>query len=429
MMLCSFFFWRWVYPRVGGETERAHLRQVFDAGLSPRGRGNLGRFLASTTLIGSIPAWAGKPCRKPSQSLTFKVYPRVGGETIGRGENERSTMGLSPRGRGNRWPRRALEDHRRSIPAWAGKPGAVRRRTTAPEVYPRVGGETFSRMITRTWDDGLSPRGRGNPLAQRLRDSRAGSIPAWAGKPKAVMGSTLSRPVYPRVGGETCHAPACAAWRMGLSPRGRGNRGAGDGTTTFNGSIPAWAGKPPTGPGSESQAAVYPRVGGETHVRIRQWPYDEGLSPRGRGNLIDGPLGGLDIRSIPAWAGKPSPTPGTGSPVAVYPRVGGETRQGQAGYVRQLGLSPRGRGNRDGEHVARGVGRSIPAWAGKPACGPIRWPSARVYPRVGGETGGGRARERRLEGLSPRGRGNPGADDDLEDALGSIPAWAGKPKL
>ena len=114
-------------------------------------------------------------------------------------------------------------------------------------------------------------------------------------------------------------------------------------------------------------------------------------------------------------------------PPTVYPRVGGETPSDRRMSWRTSGLSPRGRGNHEGRGHRYPVGRSIPAWAGKPGvlygC---RLPSA-VYPRVGGET------DRRVislpisVGLSPRGRGNPKPERPQHRMLGSIPAWAGKP--
>ena len=71
---------------------------------------------------GSIPAWAGKPMASNPNGLLIRVYPRVGGETSCRCSMRAWAAGLSPRGRGNpRLPRRSrlLQG---SIPAWAGKP-------------------------------------------------------------------------------------------------------------------------------------------------------------------------------------------------------------------------------------------------------------------------------------------------------------------
>ena len=50
-----------VYPRVGGATGQHRRGQTYDAGLSPRGRGNPPRFHGRGAAMRSIPAWAGQP--------------------------------------------------------------------------------------------------------------------------------------------------------------------------------------------------------------------------------------------------------------------------------------------------------------------------------------------------------------------------------
>ena len=50
-----------------------------------------------------------------------------------------------------------------------------------------------------------------------------------------------------------------------------------------------------------------------------------GLSPRGRGNLLDCSEHRRRARSIPAWAGEPFSVPTYAKPQPVYPRVGGGT--------------------------------------------------------------------------------------------------------
>ena len=52
---------------------------------------------------------------------------------------------------------------RRSIPAWAGKPRRTTWRSRRSRVYPRVGGETWTKNANVKAKAGLSPRGRGNP--------------------------------------------------------------------------------------------------------------------------------------------------------------------------------------------------------------------------------------------------------------------------
>ena len=92
-----------------------------------------------------------------------RVYPRVGGETTGNASGVGGEMPL--------------------------------------EVYPRVGGETSRRARWPACSEGLSPRGRGNPLAALSSRVRAGLSPRGRGNPQTVL----------------------AAKGGGLSPRGRGN--------------------------------------------------------------------------------------------------------------------------------------------------------------------------------------------------------------
>ena len=107
--------------------------------------------------------------------------------------------------------------------------------------------------------------------------------------------------------------------------------------------------------------------------------------------------------------------------------MGGETSMRNSLTNVKRGLSPRGRGNRDGRQRPFDAARSIPAWAGKPSLLLLLDERERVYPRVGGETAGCRPSPARGAGLSPRGRGNPTPLIVCNPNSGSIPAWAGKP--
>ena len=172
----------WVYPRVGGETISSRSMVHSTHGLSPRGRGNLIGGRRNCFRWRSIPAWAGKPRSTRSATSTTTVYPRVGGET--------SIMALPLRfGYG-------------SIPAWAGNPRHLPAR----------------RYVHRS-----IPRGRGNLSSVSVPPAVAGSIPAWAGKPRPSSPKPAVGVVYPRVGGETDNKTHVVAEVEGLSPRGRGN--------------------------------------------------------------------------------------------------------------------------------------------------------------------------------------------------------------
>ena len=208
------------------------------------------------------------------------------------------------------------------------------------------------------------------------------------------------------MGGGTFASEQAAGKLQGLSPRGRGNRQRLSPSLSSKRSIPAWAGEPHFAGAAFAPYEVYPRVGGGTPDHREFCVVHKGLSPRGRGNLVTSAGLALVPRSIPAWAGEPISASIPISSPRVYPRVGGGTRAFRLRRDGVEGLSPRGRGNpRPGVTLQCSKG-SIPAWAGEP----IRtWVSSlimAVYPRVGGGTVSIPRSIKVQSGLSPRGRGN-----------------------
>ena len=69
-----------------------------------------------------------------------------------------------------------------------------------------------------------------------------------------------------------------------------------------------------------------------------------GLSPRGRGKLLDLYSNPHASRSIPAWAGETRSSHSTPKTHQVYPRVGGGNELQIETIAVSAGLSPRGRG-------------------------------------------------------------------------------------
>ena len=352
---------------MGGETVHLSRSVRLTGGLSPRGRGNLRYHRPHVTPHRSIPAWAGKPALAAGLRARRPVYPRVGGETGAGADPGAAFAGLSPRGRGNPLRQNRYRRPSRSIPAWAGKPRRPSNSTPSRTVYPRVGGETYPDILQPTGKEGLSPRGRGNRGCSVTRPQPKRSIPAWAGKPSTTRRWPTICRVYPRVGGETAWLMSRPLTTRGLSPRGRGNLHQIAQVSPDERSIPAWAGKPRVAPGEHAGGRVYPRVGGETAKTLPKSTRCGGLSPRGRGNPRSPAPALPRPRSIPAWAGKPPAGRSGGGRNRVYPRVGGETFSALARSERNCGLSPRGRGNRADRDEPRPGLRSIPAWAGKPS--------------------------------------------------------------
>ena len=336
---------RGVYPRVGGGTPQVKLPVPLAIGLSPRGRGNLSPSYPGISCQGSIPAWAGEPCGRDWRDMVRPVYPRVGGGTYSIGPLPWMGRGLSPRGRGNHRPVPCARWSAGSIPAWAGEPPWPKPTPSASAVYPRVGGGTHYRIQEDVRAGGLSPRGRGNPTPAIFIPQRRRSIPAWAGEPAGGWRGGIIPAVYPRVGGGTPGHCPIHPWAMGLSPRGRGNPAAWAGQWTKERSIPAWAGEPKGIPCLPWPTRVYPRVGGGTPSSSTRPGRTLGLSPRGRGNRPPFPPFQGGQRSIPAWAGEPWISRPSRRTATVYPRVGGGTEPTNLRLNPVGGLSPRGRGN------------------------------------------------------------------------------------
>jgi len=204
-------------------TGRAGSRASLTSGLSPRVRGNLGAHLDRLDMPGSIPACAGEPRTRHDILVTFWVYPRVCGGTPRRFSSLVPRAGLSPRVRGNPTFHRALRLCFGSIPACAGEPKGDPAPASGTRVYPRVCGGTDIELRPPVSSVGLSPRVRGNQAL--LTDDRGhlGSIPACAGEPARSRGWRARFGVYPRVCGRTRFKRIDPLKQTGLSPRVRGN--------------------------------------------------------------------------------------------------------------------------------------------------------------------------------------------------------------
>ncbi len=214
----------------------------------------------------------------------------------------------------------------------------------------------------------------------------------------------------------------------GLSPRMRGSRCHRDLLPSRRGSIPAYAGKPGSGPRSRLRPRVYPRVCGEALPVQRTHRCRQGLSPRMRGSLANAVNAIPGHRSIPAYAGKPGMVCSSARAFRVYPRVCGEARLRVIVRGLLVGLSPRMRGSRTLTRDGQGYRGSIPAYAGKPTIPGAVHGSAVVYPRVCGEAVTSPSKSVSSSGLSPRMRGSLVLAGAADVGVGSIPAYAGKPR-
>ena len=72
------------------------------------------------------------------------------------------------------------------------------------------------------------------------------------------------------------------------------------------GNIPAYAGKTYVKEAEENKTAEHPRVCGENSIHARYRGRDWGTSPRMRGKRKEVTMQAIELRNIPAYAGKTS---------------------------------------------------------------------------------------------------------------------------
>ena len=212
----------------------------------------------------SIPACTGEPYRAGGVWPRPVVYPRVYGGTHVLMVGGQTAVGLSPRVRGNPWPKRSRKTRPRSIPACTGEPTLASAQIQRRRVYPRVYGGTHMLSIVKMNESGLSPRVRGNLRSPVLPGMPLGSIPACTGEPLGIVAGRNAYWVYPRVYGGTLDNRLDTCPNLGLSPRVRGNPGTCRTRLLQIGSIPACTGEPTSSTASRLPLRVYPRVYGGT---------------------------------------------------------------------------------------------------------------------------------------------------------------------
>ena len=193
-----------VHPRGCGEARSAFDSATHSGGPSPRVRGSLRRDFIFVVSPRSIPAGAGKPAVLRARRLLHRVHPRGCGEApegrapaVGRG-------GPSPRVRGSHSTRLRFASILGSIPAGAGKPMTDRITADGWRVHPRGCGEADRLDVALPRLQGPSPRVRGSLAGETERCIRSGSIPAGAGKPSPCRQGSLWFRVHPRWSGNAC---------------------------------------------------------------------------------------------------------------------------------------------------------------------------------------------------------------------------------
>ena len=142
-------------------------------------------------------------------------------------------------------------------------------------------------------------------LRTALSDQRyLGLIPAHAGKTRGHNRAHAQGRAHPRACGENALPSRMTRLRSGSSPRMRGKHAGVNAREVGCGLIPAHAGKTHIHVSEHCANAAHPRACGENFPKVWMMLLMMGSSPRMRGKLAAPILDILDVRLIPAHAGK-----------------------------------------------------------------------------------------------------------------------------
>ncbi len=311
-----------------------------------------------------IPAPAGNTRRRSNAGACASVHPRACGEHMESLVQGGGNAGSSPRLRGTR-PRVLRDDQRyRFIPAPAGNTSGRPSRRNGSTVHPRACGEHAQACSRRNFIAGSSPRLRGTRLARRAEEVVRRFIPAPAGNTRSPRPKPPRRAVHPRACGEHISSMRRPNASRGSSPRLRGTRRMRVPVEISWRFIPAPAGNTRFKTLKHLLPTVHPRACGE-HLYRRHAPRRaNGSSPRLRGTLRCGELGGGEVRFIPAPAGNTSSYRSCSSASTVHPRACGEHPPSRSASAMMIGSSPRLRGTPRRAELPPSRRRFIPAPAG-----------------------------------------------------------------
>ena len=131
----------------------------------------------------------------------------------------------------------------RNIPAYAGKTMTSGTLSLILAEQPRVCGENLNKFAFDHGSLGTSPRMRGKQTYGTPHDSYQGNIPAYAGKTTGDTSDRSNNREHPRVCGENIESRGLSVCVRGTSPRMRGKLFWWENWVDFYRNIPAYAGK------------------------------------------------------------------------------------------------------------------------------------------------------------------------------------------
>ncbi len=291
------------HPRVCGERR---IRSAWGPGMigsSPRVRGTAAKWAMEKGEMRIIPACAGNGSWPAGGSLAAPDHPRVCGERFIARDASPISRGSSPRVRGTGfWPCRDSPEGR-IIPACAGNGCHRRNGGCLAADHPRVCGERKAQRMSERSASGSSPRVRGTAVRLGLDGDRSRIIPACAGNGASRSRMVLGKTDHPRVCGERPSRISSRRFRCGSSPRVRGTDVTAASAHAASRIIPACAGNGPSSPVTCIGRTDHPRVCGERGRAEGESIMKTGSSPRVRGTVSSGDDELVATRIIPACAG------------------------------------------------------------------------------------------------------------------------------
>ena len=251
-------------------------------------------------------------------------------------------------------------------------------------------------------------------------------IPAHAGKTTNARPANQSPPAHPRSRGENVVGRQLSRLHLGSSPLTRGKRKHRVEHRLHGGLIPAHAGKTQDQPRRTPQTSAHPRSRGENGPGDRACLTSSGSSPLTRGKRLADLRDGLNLRLIPAHAGKTTAASTCAPSHPAHPRSRGENRAQTPRCRRGWGSSPLTRGKLVAVAEDHSSFRLIPAHAGKTVFMIVVVATLTAHPRSRGENAGTASRRESRAGSSPLTRGKQGGYRVNGRGLRLIPAHAGK---
>ena len=353
------------HPRACGENESSEGFRPELFGSSPRMRGKRPRRASQRRGSRLIPAHAGKTKTAALCLQGSQAHPRACGENVGSSILSAVAGGSSPRMRGKPGSRPKRFRKAGLIPAHAGKTPLDGLIVDKPTAHPRACGENTVDETAWNATNGSSPRMRGKPSCIGRRNEHAGLIPAHAGKTRVLRVTAISVPAHPRACGENMPCTPPLASVKGSSPRMRGKPIPQIAGAIGQGLIPAHAGKTLAPAVKRVAPVAHPRACGENEAGDEKGSTFDGSSPRMRGKHLLCFCHWSGLRLIPAHAGKTLTDKSAMDGSPAHPRACGENIRRVCRESGSSGSSPRMRGKLTGHRQASIEVRLIPAHAGK----------------------------------------------------------------